>query len=137
MKLEILWPGIFLGASACIDKRRMEIPVWIPAVGFFTGLLWQIGKGNLLNSLWGILPGVLFLLLSKWGKEAVGAGDGLMLIALGIWEELPLLCGQLLGAFFLAALWGILMMILRKGRLKKRYPFLPFLFLGYVGGMLL
>lgn len=87
---------------------------WIGAVGFGTALI----------------------ALSVVSKGAVGMGDGLVLAALGT----VLTFGELLGVFMMGLLccsvWGIILLILPRTGRKTEIPFVPFLLLGYIGGLI-
>ena len=79
----------------------------------------------------------MFLALSILSGGAMGAGDGLLLLALGLASDTGEYLGTLLGGIFLAAVWsGVLLVVFRKGR-KTEIPFVPFLLFGYIGGLLL
>lgn len=129
---------IFLGVSGWLDWKTRTISLALTglygggglAISFMTGRRWEDY----------ILPaglGLLFLLLSLASKGGVGMGDGWVLLALGCMletEEYIRLtgCGILLAAVFS----GILLIGYKKNR-KTEIPFVPFLFLAYLGGVLL
>ena len=69
-------------------------------------------------------------------KGEIGIGDGILVLALGMALEWERLVVSLMLGLACAIVSGILMFVLHKGR-KTRIPFAPFLFLGYIGGMLL
>ena len=76
--------------------------------------------------------GVVLLLIAWTGRECIGAGDGVMLVAsgtfLGFWGNLRLL----IAALFLAAVAALFLLVIkRKGR-NYRMPFLPFLLVAYL-----
>ena len=81
----------------------------------------------------GAILGMLFLLISKCTREAIGYGDSWLMLALGVY----LGAMQLLQLLFVASLAaGILsLFFLWKKRWKKTetIPFVPFLMVGYLG----
>ena len=99
--------------------------------GVCVGLLFwsfEIGNGMWENTrLFALCPGIFLLLLAKITREAIGYGDGWILVMLGFfykWEEL---CGILMGAFLLATIVALfLLWVFRKQRTYE-IPFVPFL----------
>ena len=88
--------------------------------------------GELLCSL---LPGMLLLLLGRITSQAVGYGDGWVILILGLFLAPAELLGILGLASALAGIWA-LYLVVRK-RKDQEIPFLPFLLLGFAGGVLL
>jgi len=88
---------------------------------------------SLIDCIGGILVGGSVVLISKATRGKVGMGDGLILcatgIGLGLWGNLELFAF----ALFMAAVLCIMLLILRLVDRKKSIPFVPFLFLSYVG----
>ena len=82
----------------------------------------------------GLLPGIFLLVLAKITREAVGYGDGLILLfiglSLGFWECIGIFFIGLLGVFLAAVLVALFF-----GRKKGlEIPFIPFLLTGLAGG---
>jgi len=125
---------IFLGIGAVIDYRKKEISLIFPAAGFCIGFILQTIIGNLkwYEQLSGCALGGLILLLGFLSKQAVGYGDGLMLIAtgafLGIFGNILLLISSLV----LAGIFSAVLLILRKANRKKEIPFVPFMLGGFL-----
>ncbi len=133
----LLWL-IYLGGMSIWDIRFRRLP----GAGIAAGILlsvWTLAGRILSGSDWkevlaaaglGLLPGA-FLLLLGWSSGKVGAGDGMLLLLLGMAttyvEALTVLS---LGTLF-AACYSILGMLLRKLRKTSRIAFVPFLGLGY------
>ena len=135
--------GAFLTGGTYWDLREKRIPgIWM-GLGMILGLggmihgclAKQMGIGN---SLTACLPGVLFLLISAVTTEQMGSGDGLALLVLGgllgakrVW----LIWLVSLGIVFL---FGMMILILKKGTGKTQIAFFPFLLVSYLlvaGGM--
>ena len=134
---------IMLAFCSVQDIREKEISLWkLQIYGFLIlGIFLSrffIQKNSLFSLLekgiFGLIPGLLFLFLAKASKEAVGYGDGIILlfigISIGFWQCLGVLFTALLGIFLAAA-----MILILAGRKKNvRIPFLPFLLTGMAGG---
>ncbi|MCD7709456.1 MAG: prepilin peptidase [Clostridiales bacterium] len=121
------------------DIRKKSIPIWpIIAMGAVGAVLSAIG-GEWTS--WTValrfLPGALCLLLGLLSREAVGYGDGLVILCLGAYLSLAELMQLCLAAVTLAGVVALLLMlIMRKGR-KTAMPLIPFLLAGYGLALLL
>ena len=143
--MELEWAAniIMLAFCSVQDIREKEISLWkLQIYGFLIlGIFLSrffIQKNSLFSLLekgiFGLIPGLLFLFLAKASKEAVGYGDGIILlfigISIGFWQCLGVLFTALLGIFLAEA-----MILILAGRKKNvRIPFLPFLLTGMAGG---
>ena len=112
-----------LGWNAWLDIKKQQISLAASGILAIAGFIWA-WHGNRLGFSYflGIFTGFCVVGLGVLTKGEIGIGDGILVLALGI-----LAC---------AIVSGILMFVLHKGK-KTRIPFAPFLFLGYIGGMLL
>ncbi|MCI7739353.1 MAG: prepilin peptidase [Lachnospiraceae bacterium] len=128
----------FLGINSWIDIQKKQIS--LVSVGFFmaVGILYEcVVQNKNPDVFWGLLPGAVLLGVSKLSREALGMGDALLMLVLGIYLGLEAALDVLLLALFLAAVWaGILIVVRKKGR-NYAFPFVPFLLIGYVGRWLL
>lgn len=130
---------LFLFVAAFIDYRKREIPIFLPIVGFVPAItISLIAKTpTLLELALGIAVGAIALLLGKLTKQAIGYGDGLILIctgaALGFAKNLIMLAIALIIA---ACVCALLMFVKRKKK-KDSVAFIPFLLSGYVVTMAL
>ena len=128
----------FLGINSWIDIQKKQIS--LVSVGFFmaVGILYEcVVQNKNPDVFWGLLPGAVLLGVSKFSREALGMGDALLMLVLGIYLGLEAALDVLLLALFLAAVWaGILIVVGKKGR-NYAFPFVPFLLIGYVGRWLL
>ena len=128
----------FLGINSWIDIQKKQIS--LVSVGFFmaVGILYEcVVQNKNPDVFWGLLPGAVLLGVSKLSREALGMGDALLMLVLGIYLGLEAALDVLLLALFLADVWaGILIVVGKKGR-NYAFPFVPFLLIGYVGRWLL
>ena len=126
---------LVLAGAAYEDLKEKRIHVFIPVGAAAIGLLlWR--QRTFGDVLLGMAVGVAVLLPAVLGRGSIGAGDGMILAAcgifLGFWANLTLLMTALMFAG-MAALF--LLVIKRKGR-NYRMPFVPFLLAAYLFGLL-
>lgn len=129
--------AVLLGGLAVLayrDWKEKQIYIYIPFLLGIVGLTLHLflHKNSMADILAGIGVGAVFILISWIGKGCIGAGDGTVLMAtgifLGFWGNLQLI----FVAFLLAAVAAVILLITkRKGR-KDSMPFIPFLFLAYL-----
>ena len=87
------------------------------------------------DSLWGVLFGVAILLVSVitgW----IGAGDGVVLLLLGLGRGGVEMINIFLIALLLMAVSAGILMVCRGIHLKYEMPLIPFIFLAAMGVML-
>ena len=125
---------LFLFIAAFIDYRKKEIPIYLPIVGFVPTLVLSLVSKmpTLLEIVLGCAIGGLALLMAKLSKQAIGYGDGMILIctgaALGVEKNLILVALSLI----IAACTCALLMILKRKKKKDEVAFIPFILGGYV-----
>lgn len=127
-----------LGLNAWLDIKKQQISLAAAGILAAAGFIWA-WHGNRLGFSYflGVFTGFCVVGLGVLTRGEIGIGDGILVLALGMvleWERL--IVSLMLGILGCAIVSGILMFGLHKGR-KTRIPFVPFLFLGYIGGMLL
>lgn len=127
-----------LGFNALLDLRKQQISLMAAGIMGISGFIWA-WHGNYLeiSYFFGIFIGICVLGMGLATKGEVGIGDGIVVLSLGMtleWEKLVV--SLMLGLLGCAAVSGFLMLTFHKGR-KTRIPFVPFLFLGYIGGIFL
>lgn len=124
-----VWLLLILG-SAC-DIVRKKIPVLLLAGGVAAAAAagamaaWKDGTGNIIWG-YGLMPGAGMILLAFATREKIGYGDGAFLILLGLLEGGRVMMDLLL-ALFLAAVFGIFLLILKRATVRTQIPFVPFL----------
>lgn len=77
----------------------------------------------------------VFFVISRATGEALGMGDvwviGSILAVMGVLDGIEILCFS----FLLAAFYGSVLFWRKKKGKQETFPFVPFLFLGTMGGM--
>ena len=137
-ELRMLAVCIFLWIVSRQDLQHQKISTGLPAafliaaipIGFL--LPPQAGAAHLANStlpeaLLGALPGAALLIVSFLRRGAIGAGDGLCLIACGLWIGSEAAMEMLVLAAFMAGLYSAVCLAIRKMDKSSTIAFLPFL----------
>lgn len=81
----------------------------------------------------GMLTGAVFILVWYFTGGRIGLGDALLMIVTGIFlggKENSVL---IMGAMFLAALYSAGLMVFRKADKNREIAFIPFIFMSYMG----
>lgn len=82
--------------------------------------------------LWfGLLPGLVLMLLSIFYRKQIGIGDGIMVAVIGLVVGLKEILMILQIGFFCAGIWGTILHMRKKGQ-NNVIPFAPCLLLGYI-----
>ena len=129
---------IFLLFSSLLDIRKREISIPVTLMFVLAGVAYSIKTGRTMTDY--LIPaaiGIFILACSILTRGQVGMGDGWLLMALGCMMRMEsyiqMAC---IGMLLAAACSGVLLLVFRKSR-KTEIPLVPFLLLGYVGGMVI
>lgn len=123
--LSRVWVLLFLGVLSIEDILEHQISMkWIGIFGI-TGFIYSIWTKHI-PVFW---LGILLLLFSYVTREQIGYGDGFLVLVLGMWMDMGQLCNML----FIASIISFLTVVCLK---KRELPFVPFLTVGYIIGVL-
>ena len=129
---------LFLLFSSFLDIRKREISIPVTLLFGLAGVVYNVRTGRTMTDY--LIPlgiGILILGGSVLTRGQVGMGDGWMLLALGCMLRMECYIQMAcIGMLLAAAYSGVLMLVFRKNR-KTESPLVPFLLLGYVGGMII
>ena len=130
--------GLLL-ACAVSDWRKKEIPVYLLMIMGVDVLLLSVccGGQSIGSRALGAGIGLLFLIVGKCTKEAIGYGDGWLILLLGIYLGAVQLIQLLLAASLMAGVCALFSLWKRRWNKKATLPFVPFLFIGCLGVMFL
>lgn len=122
-----------LGLHSLEDIRRKKITVKLTLLSGIAGILLHMLFQNqsIFEMLAGAVPGVFVLVASYLSKSKIGMGDGIVFMLTGLYLGLVENLRLMFVSFFLASLWGLYLLIIKRCEKSKRIPFVPFLFLGY------
>lgn len=118
-----------LAIGAISDIKTKTIPMWLPVIGIIAGMGHVFLVENKWEFIYGGLFGIALFLLSVVLKD-FGAGDGLMIMAIGLLRGLSICIeGYLISLFVLLMNGGVIMLV--KGYKKKLcLPFIPYFLIG-------
>lgn len=129
---------IFLGINSWTDIRKRQVSLLSIVIFAICGTAWSISsKVKVLDFFLCAGIGLIFVGISIFTEDAVGMGDGWLIMALGTVIQPVELFSVIFIAVMCSAVWaGITLAIFhRKG--CTEIPFVPFLLIGYLGGMIL
>ena len=131
--MQLCWSA-YLCFLGWLDIRHRKIPLLylLLGIGSAFGVLFFQEKGMWLLLLGGAGVGILFLGVSKITNEALGYGDSLVILGLGILLGLWQIMTLLVLAFSLAAISSMVLLVLKKMNRRTTLPFIPFLALSYL-----
>lgn len=135
--LRVVFAG-YLCILTVMDIRyhKMRLSVLLSGIMFCAAEAVLVREQSAAALAAGCCVGVIFLIMSRATKESFGYGDSILIVImggfLGFWNILTLL----MAAFFLAAGFSIVMLIKKKFNRKSAFPFVPFLTISYIGGMI-
>ena len=126
----MIWKALWLSGMGISDAKEKRVPVWMLGAGAAGTVLevimerewqyWTDWKGCL-----ALVPGVL--LLGAAILKKAGYVDGIVLLLLGITENVEKMTGIFWGSLLLLSVFGGGLLILRRGSWRTRLPYLPFL----------
>ena len=131
----VLWIGMLLFILGIQDIKRKEISCWwlISILPLIVIELITPSEIALMERVFGGLLGLIFVILSKVTKGQIGIGDGYVLCAIGVMLGISKSTILISYAFLLTLVVSIVLLVLFRWNRKKTIPFVPFLFLGYLG----
>lgn len=116
-----------------IQKPLMLLtPVFLLGPALATGDWWSFGRA-LIGALLGY---ALYFVLAWFGQGGLGWGDVKLALILGAacgWLSWTALWVGLVAGFFIAALWGMFLILTRRATRKDYIPLGPFLIVGALG----
>lgn len=130
---------LFLGIGSYFDIKTRKLPLrfllLFAGIGVVINLVWKYQ--SIRECALGCGFGLMFFVLSKITKEAIGFGDAWGILILGIFQGWKDVILTVFAGFLLGSLWGVCKMVVFKKTVKDTMPFFPFLFLARLGGWML
>ncbi len=115
------------------DLRYKQVPFAVTLVAAGIGfLLSVIGQRDCLHVLCAFWPGVVCLGIGKVTEQAIGYGDGLLLLAMGLYISCEDILAVGMMAVMISGMVAIVCLIFRKRRGKDTLPFVPFILMAWI-----
>ena len=120
---------VFVGIGTYYDVKEKSLPIaflWAFAgVGILINIILQYQ--SIRNAVCGAMIGLAVLFVGWFTKEAIGYGDGWVLVILGLLEGAFAVSLIMIEAFMLSGILGAWKLICLKQKRDSTMPFLPFL----------
>ena len=126
---------IVLIPSSLYDIIRHKINLWFIAVNLPIGIMLSAllyGMPTVSEYFVRFFPGIAILSVAYLAKGCIGAGDGIVCLFLGSVLNFEYVILSVFLGFLAAALFGLIMLSLRKYKTKSRFAFIPFLTVGVI-----
>lgn len=130
---------IFLGLNTAWDIRIKKLPLWLIAVYGLAGVAVNVIEPyyRFIELVCGVGVGLAVLLAGIITKEQIGKGDGLFLMATGLFVGGENNFRLLLWSTILCAVAAGLLLLTKQCGRKERLPFVPFVLCAYVVSLLI
>ena len=132
LALTVLW----LIAMSIFDLFEKRVPVWLLAAGGIPAIVsamyaYMKGAGSISQILFGMLPGVLLLVVAAVTRKA-GWADGIVLLIMGLLTGLWECIACFMVSLIVMSAVALPLLALRKVGKNATLPYIPFLCAGYL-----
>lgn len=117
------------------DIKTREIPIVLILIQFIVIIIiFPFRKDiDIIESITGGLLGGFLVLISKVSRGRIGVGDGLVLSVTGIGLGVKSNFIMILYGMLFAAIFSMVLIIVKKVNRNYKLPFIPFIFAAYIG----
>lgn len=123
-----------LAVSSIYDLKWKKVPAAILGAGIILGVF-SVFFRMTENGIWktaaevipAVIPGLFLLMLSVLTEKKVGAGDGIILLILGVLEGIEKVILVFCAGLFLQSLFAVGLLLAKKANKQTCIPFIPFL----------
>lgn len=132
---------IYLGILAVWDVKDMVLPGGLLLLGTLAALLvvgtgLVTGRREFADLIFGVVPGGAMLCMALVSNKA-GMGDGILLLQMDLFFSLSVTVAAFGISMLAMGLFCFVMMVLRKVKGDTRLPYVPFLWMGSLGALLI
>lgn len=125
---------LYLYLNSLSDIRYKKISIWLSlvfgGVGVIINLIFK--QYSVQSIILAISIGALVVFLSKITRGAIGLGDGIVIMVLGVYTGVTNNLSAVLYGFLISAILAIVLLGLKRVKRKDSLPFVPCLFIGYL-----
>lgn len=131
---------IFLGSLSICDIRSKKLPIYVFVVAGIAGIILAIINKDIftVKFIINLLPGIAAMIICKITKEAIGYGDGLAILILGLFIPLSEMLSSFLIGISICGIVALVMVLFFHKKKNAEIAFIPFLMAGVIlsGGVL-
>lgn len=130
--IRILVITLYLGIVSMIDIKKKSLSIYTIILGFvLMGILYIFSPYNPISLAGGVLIGVIIVAVSFLSRQAVGLGDGLILIIIGLCFGASTIYIFMYSLAILSVCTVVFMLIKHK-RYNIEVPMIPFYLAGVI-----
>lgn len=124
---------LLLIICAIEDFKRKEVTVAYIFLFGIIGVVLHLFCPNcsIYSMLWGLLLGIGVMAVSALSRGGIGMGDGILLTVTGVYLGGYKNLEMFLLGVFLAGVWSLGLLVLKKKSRKEKIAFMPFLLAAY------
>ena len=129
---------LFWVGSGLYDLKWKKIPLWFILLGILAGVVFKViqikvwGPESWSGVIADLIPGICAICMARIWEDRIGVGDGLVLLVTGLFLSAEQTFFVAVVGLLLATLFGVGMLVLKRGTLQTTLPFVPFLAVGGV-----
>lgn len=131
---------IYLGVLSIYDLRSKRLPIYIFVIGGIAGIVLLILEKNIgfLNLIVNLSPGIALLIIGRLTRQAIGYGDGLAVLIMGLFQSINIVMLSLLMGITLSGFVALILLLFFHKSKKSELAFIPFLAIAFLisGGIL-
>lgn len=128
-----------LGICSWEDIKKREVTLSLICIYGIFGMLLHLflDKIAIFDILGGMAIGIILLLIGKLFHQCVGYGDGFIILVSGIYLGMNKNIELLFYSVILSGIFSLILLCIFRKKKDYEIPFIPFVFLGYIGVLLL
>lgn len=126
--------GTYLAIASVMDFVKKKLSLLFLILGAPVAVICIIlnESTDIRSGLLGAASGLVILLVSFLSGERIGRADGIIFCITGLALGAVLNIALIAFSFFLGALFALGWLIIRRVDRNARFPFIPFIFAGYI-----
>lgn len=126
--------GLLLIIAGISDIRTRKVSIKLLLLFGAAALVNTIflQRTDVVSAIFGMIPGIILLLLGKLTRESVGYGDGCIIIIIGVFLGINKTIELIMTALFMAAIYSVFLISCKKAGRKKEMPFVPVLLIAFL-----
>ncbi len=136
--IKLLAVALTLVVQSYWDLRYKKIPLLVTLLSGIIGMgLSVLDQREWIDVLYAVVPGLVCIGIGRITRQAIGYGDGFLLCAMGFHVSFEVILSVGMMAIILGGVVALAGLVFRKIRGKDELPFVPFLFVAWIGYILM